>query len=421
MQRVYDTNNIKNSYNIYNCALNNSDKKMLYDNPHCIEFFCTIGNVVDCKKCYNTLKDKIKLMNEKDYKKDLDAQQMNKLDEEYCKNKCTDGYFYNFITDRNETDDSNLSKHIIDKYKNKATFKYNKKLYKYIDIPYKLNYELTFPKPKTTVHWGQLKMFLVLLAFFLKTIKQSDKEVHVIYAGSATGDNILLLCKFFPNTFWYLTDPRDHNKLLYNHKQIKEINKQYFDDILANKYYEKFKDRNKSVKLLFTSDIREGTDDDKVLLDQELNINWHKIIQPNYSYLKFRCGYETNNLYDYYKGKIYVQCYAPHGSTETRILLKTKLKPYTYNIEEFQGKLLYFNKIIRPAFHKSIIKSNKLFDNCYDCVYFGYLIKKYINKFPDFHNNNDIFSIMKEIVNFLSKFSSNKIQITNNYIRNNIL
>ena len=289
-------------------------------------------------------------------------------------------------------------------------------MYKYTDIPYELTYEYTIPKPKTVVHWGQLKMFLVLFSFFLKTIRLTDKEVHIIYAGSATGDNILLLCKFFPNTFWYLTDPRKHNKSLYTHNQIKEINEQYFDDALANKYYEKFK--NKNVKLLFTSDIREGTDDDKILSDQDLNINWHKIIQPDYSYFKFRCGYETEKLYKYYKGKIYVQCYAPQSSTETRILLKKKLKEYTYDTHEYQGRLLYFNRIIRPSFHKSIIKSNKLFDNCYDCVYFGYLINKYINKY---NKNSDVFSIMKEIVNGLSKHSNNKIVFMNNYIRDNIL
>ena len=116
---------------------------MLYDNPHCVEFFCKINNVVDCKKCYNKLKNKIKLLNEKD----LENQQINKSNDDYCKNKCTEGYFYDFITDKTESDDKYKTT-LIDKYKNKNDFNYKNKVYKYTDI----TYEYTIPKPKTVVH-----------------------------------------------------------------------------------------------------------------------------------------------------------------------------------------------------------------------------------------------------------------------------
>ena len=282
----------------------------------------------------------------------------------------------------------------------------NQILYKYSDIPYLVKYEKTYPKPKSLIPWGQLKMFLVTLFFLMKKIELSDKEVHIIYAGSATGDNILLLCQLFPNTRWYLIDPRKHNKELYkkmeNKDQIYEIIEGYF--------------------------IREGTEDDKVLANQESNANWHKIIQPDYSYFKFRCGYESETNYNYYEGIIYVQFYAPQSSTETRILFEKELKPCVYNINEYQGKLLYFNRIIRPSYHKSLIKDNNLFDHCYDCVYFGYIIKNYIEKFVDFNpfktNENkketDILNIMTNITDYISKYSRNKIKMHNKYIRNNI-
>jgi hypothetical protein len=87
-----------------------------------------------------------------------------------------------------------------------------------VNIEHKLKYEETLPKPKTIVHWGQLKMFLVTLMFFIKVIEPDDKDVHIIYAGSARGDNILLLCKMFPNTKWCLIDPRKHFNTLYKLK-----------------------------------------------------------------------------------------------------------------------------------------------------------------------------------------------------------
>ena len=303
----------------------------------------------------------------------------------------------------------------IDNYKNIFKFKNNDFITKYSDLPYLIKYENTFPKPKTVVHWGQLKMLLVTALFFIKVIDPNEKEVHVIYAGSARGDNILLLCEMFPNTIWYLVDPRDHNKLLYkklqNKDQIYEITKSYFTDDIAKKYYEKFKNRNH--KLLFLSDIRDGTEDDKVLRDQDWNANWHKIIKPDFSYLKFRCGYETEKNYKYYKGEIYLQIYAPSSSTETRILFEKELEEGEYNIDEYQGKMQYFNRVIRPSYHKTLFKNNDNFDHCYDCAYFSYFIKNYLSKFSSvspFQNKN-IFSIMKYITYFLGKHSQNKIKI----------
>ena len=176
------------------------------------------------------------------------------------------------------------------------------------------------------------------------------------------------------------------------------------------------------------SDIREGTDDDKIVRDQECNANWHKIIQPDFSYLKFRCPYDNPIIYKYYKGDIYLQLYAPTSSTETRILFTKNLEPYEYNSQEYQGKMLYFNRIIRPSYHKSLIKNNFYFDHCYDCTYFGYIIKNYIKKFKlvsPFQklnkNKTTIYDIMKYITKYISKYSQDKISIHNKYVRTNIL
>uniref|UniRef100_A0A6C0ECM0 Uncharacterized protein n=1 Tax=viral metagenome TaxID=1070528 RepID=A0A6C0ECM0_9ZZZZ len=433
MQRIEGLEDGK--YYIGRCILNDKQKEIAYNNPHCTEYFCNYKNIVECTDCVKYLLNnkKIKLFNEDFFEQKLDLKNDTKEDIKTCKKKCNNGYIYNHI-ERNEEKNNKFE---IDNYKLMDMFKNNDFITKYSDLPYLINYENTFPKPKTVVHWGQLKMLLITILFLIKVVDPDEKEVHIIYAGSARGDNILLLAEMFPNTIWYLVDPRPHNKKLYtklnNKDQIHEILKEYFTDDIAKRYSEKFKNRNH--KLLFLSDIREGTEDEKVLANQESNANWHRIIQPDFSYLKFRCGYESDKIYKYYKGEIYLQVYAPASSTEARILFKKELEDYEYNIDEYQGKMLYFNRVIRPSYHKTLFKENYYFDHCYDCTYFSYIIKNYLSKFSNVNpfsnqkhkgstNNKkskDIFSIMKYITNYLCKHSQDKIKSHNNYVRNNII
>ena len=90
------------------------------------------------------------------------------------------------------------------------------------------------------------------IIFLLETIEPSDKIVHIIYPGSARGDNILILCEMFPNTRWYLTDPQYFHPDLHKHKQVLECTNEFMTEAKAIRYSEKFKDRKD--KLLFFSD-----------------------------------------------------------------------------------------------------------------------------------------------------------------------
>lgn len=416
MQRTYDLNKEQVEFNINICYLDNEQKQIIKNNPHCGEFFCKLSNINDCYKCKNFL---IKNKNMKMYYKKFDNRNMNQENFTFCNEQCNHGYIYDYLNRNDEKLSGNCD---IDKYKNYKKFYRKKFIYKLNQIKYRINYENTFPKPKTVVHWGQLKMLLITIIFFINKIKQDDEKIHIIYPGSARGDDILILCNMFPNTIWHLIDPREHHPKLYNHPQIAEIITDFFTDEIAKYFYEKFKDRK--YKLFLISDIRKAIDDESVLDDQESNIKWHKIISPDYSYFKFRCGYDTEEIYKYYKGKIFLQPFAPLSSTETRILLKNKLKEHDYNIKKYQGKMFYFNRIIRPSYHlKSIINENNYFDHCYDCTYFSYLIRNYLNKFPKFNpfETTDIFTIMMKITNLISKYTSNKILICNSYIRNNLI
>ena len=434
MQRIDRFNNLDQAtFYIGKCLLNENEKKIARKNPHCLEYFCTLNKISNCSTCMNHLsKLKIELYNKNLFHKYLSVKNINKKkNEEYCKKHCSDGFFYNYIKESTELE---KDVNIVSNHKDISTFKTKKLVLKYEDIPYKFDYVGSFPLPKTIIHWGQLKMFCVTLFFLIKVINSSDEKVDIVYAGSARGDNILLLCKMFPNTNWYLIDPREHLSILNTKKehkdQIQEIITDYFTDKTAEYYHNKFKDRKN--KLLFLSDIREGTDDDKIIQDQEQNARWHKIIKPDYSYFKFRCPYENvtvngkkTNLYNYYKGGIYLQIYAPMSSTETRILFKTKLESCQYNIDEYTGKMSYFNRILRPSYYKSIIPDTYYFDHCYDCVYYAQLINLYYRKFKSINpfnisSNNKILKTMRYITNYISRKTLDKIKEHNLYTRNNI-
>jgi hypothetical protein len=407
------------------CKLNGPQLKLAYKNPHCSEYFCTMKNIIDCTSCYNEFVQKNiykmpKVMSKLEQERNVfEAYERykDKLKNMNCDKRChVNGLIYGTAKSTYET----IDKYEIDKFKVMDKFNQKNLIEKYNDIPYLLKYEGTVPKPRTVVHFGQLKMFLVTLIFLLEKVNPNDKIVNIIYPGSARGDNILLLCDMFPNTRWHLIDPHPFHPRLYNHPQVIDCLNEFFTDELATKYSEKFKNRKES--LLFISDIRLETTDESVIRDQRNNANWHKIIKPDYSYLKFRCPYENPEKYNYYDGDIYIQPFAPIASTESRILLETELKEKVYDKFEYEGKILYFNRVLRPSHYESLIGNHEYLDGCWDCVYFGYLIEKYIEQYPNnTFKTKDIKQIMNNILNFITKKVSNKIKETSINIRQNLM
>ena len=408
-----------NEYYVGFCKLSKNEKEIAKKNPHCVEFFCNIKNIYNYT-CYtqSLIKNKLfkinPLYNKSD--KDIIYKTMNKNNKSCSKNILKDGYVYDFLVADYELDELKNKTNKIDLEKNIKTFYKNELIHKYDNLPSHLKWESTIPKPKSVVHWGQLKMFLVILLFLTKIIDTLDEKVDIIYPGSAHGDNILILSELFPNVNWYLIDPGQFNKNLFKHKKVIEIKNDFFTDDTAKYYYELFKNRKN--KLLFISDIRLTTTDENIKDDNLADARWHNIIKPDYSYLKFRCPYEGNNEYKFYDGKIYLQPFAPPNSTESRLLCEKELIPKVYNIKEYQNKFYYFNRVLRPSYYiKSIIEENNYFDHCYDCTYFSYLIKNYLSKY---NKKNNILSLMNYVVSELKKSVMDKIQITNEYIKNNI-
>jgi hypothetical protein len=426
-------------YYIGICKLDSKYKKIIRDNPHCSEFFCKLEICVNTTFCLKYLIQnnlfKPNPFLKKHEKQLLDKEMNNPKNLKKCD---IDGYLYDFIPRTfNPNEKTYVDKYVseLDKYKTIDNFYKQKFTYKLKDVPYVIEYGTTYPKPKSVIHWGQLKLFLTTLQFLIKYISASDPLINIIYAGSAPGSNIALLADMFPNTRWYLIDTAPFIPELHKHKQMIEIKNEFFTENLAKYYYNLFKKRDKLSKLYFISDIRLSPDDESVIKDNNINIVWHKIIQPDYSFLKFRCPYD-GEYYDYYKGDVYLQPYSNVSSTESRLVLKKELEKEKYNINEYQGKFLYFNRVIRPAYHKQTIKQNKEFDHCYDCTFFSKIISEYFDKFNLFakkvfpsHNSDtsssdngtlDVLSTMYLIKNKLSKTSNDRIKHTNIQIRHNI-
>jgi len=401
------------------CKLNNEQLKIAYDNPHCTEYFCNLTNLLNCTSCYqeflkkNLFKmgDKMSNLQQeqiiiKAYQKDL--KNIMKLK---CNHKCnTNGLIYGTAKEDWEEPQNNN----IDSFRSMDNF-YQDKLIKTLqELPQVPHYEAIPPKPKTVVHYGQLKMFLVTIIFLLETIEPTDKIVHIIYPGSARGDNILILCEMFPNTRWYLTDPQYFHPALHKHKQVLECTNEFMTEAKAIRYKEQFKNRND--KLLFFSDIRLATTDEAVMKDQENNIIWHNIIKPDYSFFKFRCPFNEKK-YDYYDGPIYFQPYGPVMTTETRILLTTNLKKKTYDVHEYQSQMNFFNRVLRPSYYQTNINHEYL-DHCWDCVCFRKLIEQYIEKF---NKKESVEKVMNNILNKITEKTQNKIKLSIDNIRKNIL
>ena len=195
------------------------------------------------------------------------------------------------------------------------------------------------------------------------------------------GKNIDLVSKMFPQCYWYLIDPNPHYDRLYRNSYIKEIRTQYFTNNTAKEYKKKLKGKY----VLFVSDIRKtdvkgNITENNIKFDNEMQMDWVKIINPKYSQLKFRIP-RFENDYKYLEGIIYLQSYASKATTETRLVVKENAKMTIYDLDKYEGKLYYHNRISRASIYPHNIENVNGLDNCYDCNLFVMLIKKYKRKY----------------------------------------
>lgn len=176
--------------------------------------------------------------------------------------------------------------------------------------PRKKYYSRSCEEKEEIRHWGQRKLLLCETWFLLK---YGDLSCNVIYAGAAPGQHLEYLSSMFRNHNFYLYDP---NEFRIDANNRMRLFRKCFTDEEATGYREVFKG-----DYLFISDIRTANykemspieNERAVLKDNELQMEWTRILRPRKAMLKFRCAYPTEiaNPTVFFKGDILIQPWAP--------------------------------------------------------------------------------------------------------------
>lgn len=228
---------------------------------------------------------------------------------------------------------------------------------------------------RTTLHWGQRKLLLTEIDFFVERL-DPDKKYMVIYAGASPGIHIILLRRMFRNLRFHLIDPRPVDKNLEGLVDEVIIHKGYMTDELATILSETYKDE----PLVFISDIRRDTTDESIDMDMRAQERWTRILRPDHAILKFRLPWSTPK-YTYLKGELRFQPYAPLRSTETRLLVrKNELdENRVYDSEKYNGQCFFHNHISRSQYYQHNHNDLLYMDHCYDCTVEIQILEKYIS------------------------------------------
>jgi hypothetical protein len=225
------------------------------------------------------------------------------------------------------------------------------------DKTQQMKYRTRTAQEKTSIAWGQRKLFISELQFLTRFWdKNKYPTIRIIYAGSAPGKHIKFLAQLFPGTYWELYDPREFD--IKENDQIK-IHQQFFLDETAEYWAKRAKKEN--LNLFFISDIRTADyekygvtreeNEADVLRDMEWQQNWYYIMKPIYAHLKFRCLYYEDDKPAppmlYMDGYVFRQPWALQGSSESRLV------PYGVGImrqwqpKEYENSFFYHNLVNR--------------------------------------------------------------------------
>ena len=160
------------------------------------------------------------------------------------------------------------------------------------------------------------------------------------------------------NAIGTLSDPLPFYKELHNNKNVLHIENKYFTDEDA-KY---FKEKLKNKFTIFISDIRLSDINDlreerevRAHDDQINQYNWTKIFNADISFLKFKIP-RFKNKYTYFEGELYIQPFAPVSTTESRLVCKKNAKDKIYDLNDYEDKFYYHNRILRVCDYSKLHK-----------------------------------------------------------------
>lgn len=283
---------------------------------------------------------------------------------------------------------------------------------------------------KKMVHWGQRKLLLSEIEFlvYFWDPKHTPNPI-VVYAGAACGDHIPILPTLFPQIKeLHLYDPAPFSISATDKIHIYQ---RLFTEDDARTW-------SKRDDVLFISDIRTGdhtkmsSDDNEraIIRDMELQKAWVEIIQPAQAHLKFRLPYsdfdkEYMKLH-YFDGHVLLQPWAPHTSTETRLVPKKdegEYKMRDWDAVVYEEQLFYHNTVYRShqlyknPFNKLLERRKRKKNPCipihppelsndYDSLAEVYILQAYFRKFGRKITEQDICNLSDRLTKALNRYGS---------------
>lgn len=252
-------------------------------------------------------------------------------------------------------------------------------------------YEKAHDKHKRArFHQGQRKLLMSEIEFLTmclteKRVQNIQKDTVMIYAGAADGRHITYLAKLFPSVYFILVDP---GRFVVRRSDCIEIHNKLFTDKMARQLKHRFSDSD----VLFVSDIRSTTIKDpdnkeRIINDMANQEQWHRILEPRKSMLKFRLPYVSDGDQDlntvYLAGDIHLPIWGPLATTECRLIVDRHAQQTTYNNKQIESQMFFFNTVVRYRPFNLPVKSpllSELYSKHYDDAAEVYVISKYIEK-----------------------------------------
>mgnify|MGYP001560049506 CR=1 FL=1 len=281
-------------------------------------------------------------------------------------------------------------------------------------------------------HWGQLKLIIEELAFFVYFLSPQLSNGTVVYVGAASGQHIPILARMFPTLSWELYDPSEFS---ISEKDFPSGKIKIFTGT------DGLFDKNKALMyanrsdIIFISDIRreltkqadarirdeenEMKNDEIIIEDMNMQKEWIETIQPEIASLKFRLPWTLPEngatSFNYFDGYIMLQPFAPVKSTESRLIPKKDSNgTYSYrdwDIKAYEGQMYRHNIEIRDrTFYKNPISRSDapfLKDellNDYDSVATCFILGEYLRKMNVTPVSEKVVALYLKIVESINKF-----------------
>jgi cap2 methyltransferase len=233
---------------------------------------------------------------------------------------------------------------------------------------------------KTAIHWGQRKLLMSEIEFLLSTLPKKKKCV-VVYAGAAPGTHVRILADMFPSHLFILVDPAPFTVRPEEGRIV--IHQCMFTDDVAK---ELGAELEPNTHLLFISDVRscdpelhsEQVYNERIKADMHSQAQWHKLLRPFKSMLKFRLPYAPGKT-EYLSGDIHLPVWGPSSTTECRLVVSTHPDTQIYDHTEHEQKMFHFNTVTRVALYKHSVRGCGI-DHCFDCTSEVRILTKYLRR-----------------------------------------